>query len=93
MAKEYIERESLLKDGIPCSCGHVTDEGIVMIPLRDVRKFIKSVPAADVVEVVRCKDCRYWVAEKKLCININGLCTARDNSQDNFCSHGKRRVI
>ena len=47
MAKEYIEREAALRiaNGF-CHPANIGDE-------------IAKLPAADVVEVVRCKDCKY----------------------------------
>lgn len=32
----------------------------VWVRYRDVENLIRKAPAADVVEVVRCKDCKYW---------------------------------
>ncbi len=52
---------------------------------------LKSIPAADVVPVVRCRDCRFarfgpnWIS----CENFNGLCTTALGLED-FCSHGER---
>lgn len=51
---------------------------------------IKDTPTADVVEVVRCKDCRHYVAE---------YCTRDIKSRtnmfymraDDFCSYGERK--
>lgn len=45
-------------------------------------------PAADVVEVVRCKDCKYLNAEYK-CVNWRGLYDY--TKADDFCSYGERR--
>ena len=83
MAKEYIEREALAeairKDYQPISFSMVC-------------RHIDKAPAADVVEVVRCEDCKYWarIEEFKdgLCNNPFGL---DDVAQpDDFCSYGKR---
>ena len=46
---------------------------------------LKDVPSADVVEVVRCKDCKWWDGND---------CKARDIDVvdvDDFCSYGERR--
>ena len=53
---------------------------------------VDNIPAADVVEVVRCKDCAYcehWYRDKGLCAlwAENGI----DVFEDGFCSYGKRR--
>ena len=66
-----------------------------LIPFsRDYSRFVAteddvdSVPTADVVEVVRCKDCKWWHTEG--CVfrkdAVEGLPTA-----DDFCSHGERK--
>lgn len=58
-----------------------------------VIKAVKEAPTADVVEVVRCKDCIHCKEEISQC----GLyrCTALVHSQavnaDHFCSYGERR--
>ena len=46
----------------------------------------------DAVEVVRCKDCKYWVEEKELgmfCGCWGGMLTSC--KQDDFCSCGERK--
>ena len=52
---------------------------------------IREMPAADVAEVVRCKDCEYLV---NATINANGflICDISDMeiAQDDFCSYGER---
>ena len=57
--------------------------------------FVKDVPAADVVEVVRCKDCGHG----ELCENMAGaeyvVCEVDDYQvwkPDGFCSYGERRT-
>ena len=41
--------------------------------------------AADVVEVVRCKDCRGWL-KSGICRKTNGICAA-----DDYCSKAERK--
>lgn len=48
---EYIEREALL---LRIDCHGTNKFGMLD---EDIRAFIKAQPAADVAEVVRCKDC------------------------------------
>ena len=50
---EYIEREALLKHTIALNNPHELGENVV--PVSD----IEAAPAADVAEVVRCKDCKH----------------------------------
>lgn len=59
---------------------------------------ISEMPAADVVEVVRCKDCRYSVkynCKNDACYNFT-ICRRRDYysegvEEDDFCSYGERK--
>lgn len=56
------------------------------------------VPAADVVEVVRCKDCKYSVkynCKNDACYSFT-ICRRRDGysegvEEDDFCSYGERK--
>lgn len=84
MAKEYIEREALLKN-----LNRFAQDNYC-VTINDV---IINLPAADVVEVVRCKNCRYWDG-----YNHSGRCEApvnglvRENTSANdFCSYGERK--
>ena len=52
---------------------------------------IKNMPAADVAEVVRCKDCDAWKRNVGIADSPNGHCFEHDidtNGQD-FCSYGE----
>lgn len=59
-------------------------------------ELVLEIPAADVVEVVRCRDCRHWNPETGFC-NLNshfsmyGLDWDMFNDDD-FCSLGERRT-
>lgn len=53
---EYIEREALLDD-IDAA---MQNTGMGVIVGQTLKRYVKRQPAADVVEVVRCKDCKYW---------------------------------
>lgn len=94
----YINREELLKD-INETVVFTVRKG-VQLPTAEMRGAnkvidrIKSAPTADVVEVVRCKDCEhlkdgydgYWCQihskafDKFFIYNLN-----------HFCSYGKRK--
>ena len=61
----------------------------VYFSLSDVRKAIEQTPTADVVEVVRCKDCKYWQqvnAERHACY-YHG----HEMDYDEYCSYGERK--
>ena len=55
-------------------------------------EIVASPPVADVVPVVRCKDCKYLV---NATVNDNGflICEISDMeiTPDDFCSYGKRK--
>ena len=79
---EYIEREALIAE---YDRVHVGAAG-------GARKLIKDFPAADVVEVVRCKDCKSGEVddpdfpEQFYCHEGCGW-----NNADFFCAYGARR--
>lgn len=80
---DYIDRKDLIN-----SIGKDTAPFTVSMVFRHIR----NAPAADVVEVVRCKDCQFWQ-------NNNGgyphpECRwGRDETPDadDYCSFGERR--
>ena len=50
-------------------------------------KFIRSIETADVVEVLRCKDCKFFCRENRCyCEEFGGIVTDED-----FCSRGERK--
>ena len=60
------------------------------------RSVINEQPTADVVEVVRCKDCAWW--EARAYGSTIGRCESPCNGlrdeyveDDDFCSYGKRK--
>ena len=89
----YIDREDLLKN-------------LKQFAPEYLKPFIVSLiekqPTADVVEVVRCRDCKYWDkvknpkhAGKGICISpnksIGGYCTRKGATLENdYCSFGAR---
>ena len=61
-----------------------SDEGIRK-KCKAIRKRLKELPEADVVEVVRCKECTEWDEIEGECSHWYGM---RENC---FCSYGKRK--
>ena len=54
-----------------------------------VESAIRNTPTADVVEVVRCRDCKHFTYDNGGCCGLGvGLCFADENQ---FCSYGERR--
>ena len=94
---DFISREATIKrikevycvgcnsyHGVRCrACG--TGDAIDMI---------EDAPAADVVPVVRCKDCKYLV---NATVNANGflICDVSDMeiAPDDFCSYGEPKEV
>lgn len=84
---EYISREALLED-IDEAVKH---RGMGEIIGQTLRRYILRQPVADVVEVVRCKDCEYcrsFMSGDIYCTHSEGLTS---QGLDAFCSYGKRR--
>lgn len=78
---EYIDRESLISNLKEFANEQLT-------PL--IENLIQKQPAADVVEVVRCKDCKHYVAN--YCTrDIRGRTNMFYMSDNDFCSYGKRK--
>ena len=56
-----------------------------------IQKGLFNIPAADVVPVVRCKDCKHYGRVKGF---VGMRCGFHDNllmCKDDFCSYGERR--
>ncbi len=92
---EYIEREAVLKHKRKMSGadfgGEFWDEAVLC---EDIRK----IPTADVVPVVRCKDCVFWDTESKgfsdehICKMHSIVAVhSRYTNPTDYCSYGERR--
>ena len=60
---------------------------------RHITEALNSVPSADAVEVVRCRDCEYGAQNTNgdwYCRDIG--CTIGDDDGSGFCSDGERRT-
>lgn len=86
---EYIDREALMKFPIRanhCDKEHANEHFINGI--ETVMEYAEHLPAADVVEVVRCKDCKYNSGTKK-CLHPDSFFAVPKD--DDFCSYGERK--
>lgn len=89
---EYIKRSAVFEqfenaDADVCETDDFggVDYGFGM---KNIKELINAIPAADVAEVVRCKDCKYNIGTKK-CLNPDSFfAVTKDND---FCSYGERR--
>ena len=61
------------------------------------RRLIENAPTVDAVEVVRCKDCKWYDADCEVCVYLSEDgdtydCGCDVNMKaDDFCSYGERR--
>ena len=79
---KYIDRDKLAEFAKHSTIG---------IDANDIMRF----PTADVVAVVRCKDCVYGIENGELCGRKVYLCSAMTNPNefygDFYCESGERR--
>lgn len=95
--KEYIEREATIEQARLFYCKDCNSYNGVLCRscgFNDAMLFIEDAPTADVVEVVRCKDCKHYEPyegeeHKGDCAELVGLesCIYKDD----FCSYGERK--
>lgn len=82
----------------------IDESGDALISVRDVKKAISQAENKDAMEVVRCKDCRYWTdGECKTCgdyceefSNTDELCRYCSRLgvcklEHGYCDYGERR--
>ena len=87
---EYIERDAILR-GIERREALMVGDKLVSVDA--MKSFIKNRPAADVVEVVRCKDCKYFGLNDEnvpYCLNSFGL---DDPEPNGFCNYGRKKNV
>jgi hypothetical protein len=63
------------------------------ITISEVIRLVNSQPKADVVEVIRCKNCEYW---DKRTVNDKGfvICpvSGMEIHTEDYCSYGERKI-
>ena len=85
--KEYIEREALekfvssVRRNLPLESPDFITRDYMLL---NFEQYIHLMPAVDVVEVVRCKDCKHYLF---CCRTIR----TGGNRPDDFCSYGERK--
>lgn len=94
---EYIEREVAIAR---LTALEVTRP---LASMMDAKRVLADMPAADVVEVARCRDCEFsrelTKTEKRIWLDECRACESPEAPQngymivfpDDFCSYGKRR--
>lgn len=94
MSKKYIEREKALEKVIEVK--HYDPELSGVVLHRYIKEIdLKDIPAADVVEVVRCRECKHsyridGAKEEYDCAKISAF--AKFFPGDHFCSYGERKT-
>ena len=83
---EYIDKNATV--GILEAMSRSADCECIKKRLEKAAKRVSAIPAADVVPVVRCKDCKYNVGTKK-CLNPDSFFAVPKD--DDFCSYGERK--
>lgn len=94
--KEYIDKEDVIDiifavfaSHWKLDCSGVDD--MIQRKVVHAKNKIKEAPAADVVEVIRCKDCIHYIpfaGTVGLGLCKHGFTGAEENA---FCSYGERR--
>ena len=99
---EYIKREALIDavesiDWYSVYKGKLTagapNTENALYKASSIYAAIDNVPAADVVEVVRCEDCKYFGLNDEnvpYCLNPFGL---DDPEPNGFCNHGRKKNV
>lgn len=91
---EYVNKEDAIKQIVKGEEMYgeefATDTG-------RVKDFLGVLPSADVVEVVRCKDCKWYDADGEEmntqghCWYKNGEPVMQNMKPNDFCSYGERK--
>lgn len=91
MADRYIREKSLIDEIVKI-------KDLRTLSTKTIGKAISNVPTADVVEVVRCKDCKYWQGTSFDAITGTLLGECRkplgdyrycETEEYDFCSYGE----
>lgn len=89
MSGEYISRAAAIEYIKANQCQKCSDIGLCgKCAVLTAIKLFEAIPAADVVEVVRCRDCKHRLD--------NDFCSGRgwpmgQVPDDGYCDHGKRK--
>ena len=93
---EYIDKEAMLEQITRRESLMVGDK---MISIDALREFIMNRPVADVIPVIRCKDCKWYIRDKQK----GGFCRKSGAAMwspglpydelkpDDYCSRAQRR--
>lgn len=94
---EYINKENLISAIVNTvsAATETTHDFLVGSAYRqnEIIDIVKEQPAADVVEVVRCKNCELFKPYSDPLKGFYGECMVRESDigENDFCSYGKRK--
>ena len=103
MTNQYIEREAAKRELLSWAVSINHPEYLIK---DDALHIIDSIPAADVAEAVRCRECKYWSDEDGELQRSDGVLFARCKvhnylidgrhtgwcpTENDFCSYGERK--
>lgn len=88
MVKAYIERDVALE-----IISDVIHDEKTYRKVRAIRRRMEKTPAADVVEVVRCKECKHRDPENGHCDNVFSTNLPFSREPDEYCSYGERKKV
>ena len=80
----YIDAEKAVARFEACLWGKDYDRVLA-------KSCIDDTPTADVVEVVRCKDCKWYCLWPRYGFMICDMWMGNQPNEDDFCSRGERR--
>lgn len=86
---EYIKREDVIDAVERVDDAYLKLKGAPMLGACTLLDEINDIPSANVIEVVRCKDCKYWLKnnhDKPLCTCIDRVTYGTD-----YCSYGEEQ--
>lgn len=88
--KRYIDADALTFSRVRIIHPDGTAGGWNAVVMSSV---INNAPTADVVEVVRCRDCKYYRAYEPPLDDFDGWCPIHENDYDRafYCQYGERR--
>ena len=92
MSDEYIRKKDM-SDWLK-QYGQDVLHGKYKVSLMYIWKNLTDLPSADVVQVVRCKDCEhYYFADNRIPQEQRYVCEISGEiwKPDSFCSYGERR--
>lgn len=87
---EYIKREDAIS-AVCFGCNLEFSERPCEPPDCEIRHAINAVPAADVVPVVRCKDCEHGQFMPSCSMYLCRCTGGKLRYADNYCNYGERK--